>query len=167
MEAVVVPFLINVVELKGLILFLAVCFCTAAEVSYWYWFAGWLYLWLRETSETLQGAIQFGKEEVIPKAEQASIPATIHLWVKHHIIDRFNPDTHRKKRIFKALKGLGYISGCAALFGIGIAPGFWITGLILCRSIRWKVGFIFLIMGNIVKNYGLGSLIGEFWGLVI
>ncbi len=162
MEVVVVPFLSNIIGLEGLYLFISVCVCTAIEVSYWYWFTGWLYSWIKQLS-TVQEAIQLGRDEVIPKAEKSSIPTTIHLWVKHHIIDQFNQDEHKRKRIFKAIKGLGYIGGCLTLFVIGTAPIFWLTGLILCKSVKWKIGLFFLIGGNIMKNYGIGSLFSEFW----
>lgn len=162
MEVVIVPFLTNVVGLRGLYLFLSVCICTTIEISYWYWFTGWLYSWMKQIS-TVQEVIQLGRDEIIPKAEQSSIPATIHLWVKHHIIDQFNQDIHKRKRIFKIIKGLGYVGGCLALFAVGAAPFFWITGLILCKSVKWKIGFSCLIGGNIVKNYGLGSIFSELW----
>lgn len=166
MEVVVVPlFLIRFLGLSGINLIIGGALCTAFEVSYWYWFTGWLLNWLKE-GPTVQNAISFSKDKVAPRVKEAGLILMINGWVRIHIIDRFNPDNYTKKKLFQFIRGLSYLSGCLALFFIGTWPILWFTGLIVCRSTKWKIGLCSLVLGNIVKNLGFGTGISILWDTI-
>jgi len=144
MEISVMPFWTNIVGLSGLPLVAAAIVCTSIEISYWYWFVGWLKEW-KKRNLAAERVTEF------EKGEKNSNFVTVF----------FN--NLEKKKLFSFLKSLGYVGGCLVLFPVGIAPGFWFTGLYFCRTIEWRVGLCFLTAGNIIKNYFFGMAFSEIW----
>ena len=158
MEISVMPFWTNIVGLSGLPLVAAAIVCTSVEISYWYWFVGWLKEWKKRNPIA-------GRVTELKKGEKNSNFVIVFFrGVAKIIVRPFNSaNNHEKRKLFSFLKSLGYVGGCLVLFPVGIAPGFWFTGLYFCRTIEWRVGLCFLTAGNIIKNYFFGMAFSEIW----
>lgn len=162
MEFVVIPWiLMTLMELSGITLKVVAALWANAEMIYWWSFCGWVIERSKQAPTVKdafenaldigQDAIDFGKK-IAPQIKSTGLIERIQKWIKHHILDRFDPKTHENKKLFHFLKSVSYISGCLTLLALGVLPGVWVVGLITCRIANWKMGFAFIILGNIIKN---------------
>lgn len=156
MELVVIPIILKVaLGFEGTDLKIAATIWATSEIYFWYWFSGWLLFKLKESREGKE-AIKIGKK-VIPEVRGADFYYRAERWVKKNIIDRFNPDKYEKRIFYLLLKGCGYIFSLPMFFFLGLIPTMLIFGIIATRIKNWKLGFWFLITGNVVKNIGFAE----------
>lgn len=166
MEWVVIPwFFIKILGLSGEALKFIAGIWATAEMYYWWWFSGWVILWSTKT-DPVKKAINIGKEvidtgrKITPSLKNTKIFKMIEDWIQDHLVDKFKPENYKYRKLYKTILGLGYIASCVLLFCLGTIPLplFWIIGLVACRASNWRIGFLFLAMGNLFKNAYLFTL---------
>lgn len=154
-EWFVIPvIMIEFLQLSGIALVIGSVLWTTGESSYWFWFSGWLIEWIKKKPIIKDGR-SFGGE-VYDKAKEASIVDKVENWVRPRLIDNFREENYKHKTLFKFLKNVGFLTACGTLFGLGIAPFplAALTGIVFCRSVKWNIGFMFLLIGTWVKIIG-------------
>ena len=162
MEVVVIPIILKMIlGLGGAELKIAAIVWATGEIYFWYWFSGWLLFELKKYEETKK-AIKIGKE-AIPEVRGAYFYHRAEKWVKKNIIDRFNPNKYKKKAFYLLLKGCGYVFGLPLFFFLGLIPTMLVFGIIATRIKNWKIGFWFLITGNMAKNIGFAEGWDHIW----
>lgn len=162
MELVVIPIILKgILGFGGVELKIAAAIWATSEICFWYWFSGWLLLELKKSKEGKE-AIEIGKEAV-PEVKMSDFYYRAEEWVRKNIIDRFNPDKYEKKFLYLLLKGCGYVFGLPTFFFLGLIPLMMAIGIIAIRIKNWKLGFGFLIAGNMVKNIYFAEAWDNIW----
>ena len=147
MELVVIPLILKIWwGLDGWGLKIATCVWATLEMFYWYWFAGWLKEEFKfRKSEKLKNAVNEAQsigQDAIEELKDAGIFDRTEEWIKCHLVDPFDSESHTNKKIFIFLKGSGYVVGLPFLVFLGSMPVLWIAGLAFCRFFNLKTGNI-------------------------
>lgn len=151
MELVVIPIILKgMLGFEGAELKVTAAIWATGEICFWYWFSGWLLLELKKTKGAIE-AIEIGRE-AIPEVKMSNFYYRAEEWTRKNIIDRFNPDNYDKKFLYLLLRGCGYVFGLPTFFFLGLIPFMLAFGIIAIRIKNWKLGFGFLIAGNMLKN---------------
>ena len=162
MELVVIPIILKgMLGLDGWYLKTAAMFWATGEIYFWYWFSGWLAVKMKNHQE-VRDAIGIGKE-AIPEVKNSISYRRADQWIRKNIIDRFDPNKYQKGRINLFLKGCGYIFGLPLFFILGLIPCLWVFGITATRIKNWRLGFWFLILGNMLKNIGFAEGWDHIW----
>lgn len=148
-DFVVVPSLLRG-GFSGFRLFLLAGFLSTAELVFWYWFWGWLIKKVIRAKDVRE-SIDFGKQIGSELKKEGYIER-----VKMFFVQKFYWAINRKNRIAKMVKTGGAFS--MILIGAFPEPGTRIIGIVFCRTTRWKKGFYFLAIGNILHlSYIVGG----------
>lgn len=165
MEFIVIPLILKgLFDFKGWDLKITAAIWATAEICFWYLFSGWLVLEIQKTEEVRE-AIGIGKRAV-PEIKDSYFFWRAEKWTIENIINKFNPENYKGRAAYVLLKGSGYLFGLPLFFGFGLIPVLWIPGLAIARIIAWKfgwrLGFWFLVLGNMLKNIGFA----EGWDII-
>lgn len=159
MELVTIPIIFKLLfGFSGVILQRASAIFGTIEVCYWYYFVGWLAIEKFKRSQEIKEAIEMGKQEItkvredIAKARQSDEGKYYEELLRREILDKYDLERYRNKKIFVFLKNLGYFTGIFVMFGLSLLPLAWIPGLVVCRFSGWRLWFAALLVGNAVKN---------------
>lgn len=159
-ELIVIPLSKWLFGLEGSWLKFVACSLATAEIIYWFLFVGWVIKKIKEADVAKEG-VELAMD-AIDNLKNTFLGARIEYWVKTNIVDPFDPEKHKNKFLFALLKGYGIFVSIPLFFCMGIIPTLWIVGVVVSCSARLKVGFVFLILGNIAKNIGFA----EGWDLL-
>ena len=147
-DFLIIPWL-KTINLSPLNIFVLVSLLGSIELSYWYWFWGW-FIKIVEYSQLVRESIEFSKEIAVDLKKQGFIDRVINYYAK-----RFNGATNKTSRLMKWVHRGGYVS--AFVIGLIPEPGIRIAGVIFCKSIQWRTGFVALMAGNI---FHIGYIVG-------
>jgi len=147
-DFVVIPFLKN----KGLNiweLFFISSFLATLELGYWYWFWGWLIKTIK-TVGPIKDSIAFGKEIGRDLKRQGLLER-----IKEFFLKKYSWATDHNNRVLKWIRRGGHIS--LILAGVMPEPGTRTIGVIFCRTLKSKLGFVSLSFGNVLH---IGYMVG-------
>lgn len=159
MELVVIPWMLKGLGgLSGWSLKFAAALWASTEIIFWYWFADWVINEIKK-SKPIQEAIAIGKEGVPEVKDKESVIRRTDLvkkieeWVNRYVIEPFNPENYKTKKVSLFIISCGYLLGLSVLFVFGLVPVLWIPGLVFCRVINSKTGLVAIVFGNMIKNF--------------
>ncbi len=148
-DLVVVPLLLRG-GVSGPWLFFLASILSTIELTFWYWFWGWL-IRMVIRAKSIRESISFGKEIGGELKREGYIDR-----IKNFFVRKFYWAISRKNRIARIVRAGGALS--MVLIGAFPEPGTRIIGIIFCRTARWKNGFYFLALGNILHlSYIIGG----------
>lgn len=141
-DFVVIPFL-RAHGINGATLILIAIPLATAELSYLYWFWGWLGR-LLGSLQTIREDVQFSKEAVSADLAKNGF------WKKaiNYFAKKYKWVMNNDHRIIKWVKRGGHFS--LILVGLNPEPASRLIGVIFCRSLNWKKGFYSLAIGNVL-----------------
>lgn len=180
---VATPFILKgIFGLSGIRLGMAAGLWASTELSWWFYFSGWLYQHKIRQLSTVNEAISLGQEAkefdlrkfLLPKKGDPYFIVKIKEFITKHSIDSFDPDRYKDDHFFislvNALKVFGYLLACSLIFIMGLLPLWWIFALMVCRLLRWRLAYVVLFASNFIKNYSLAFVyeeIGFWWWIML
>ena len=180
---VATPFILRgIFGLNGKALGVAAGMWASTELSWWFYFSGWLYKNKIRKLAAIKEAIDLGQEAkefdfrkfLLPKRGDPYFIVKIKDFIRNHSIDNFDPDKYQEDHFFNnlinALKVFGYILTCSLVFIMGLLPLWWIFALMVCRLFRWRLAYAVLFIGNFLKNYWLALIydkVGFWWWITL
>lgn len=168
MELVVIPLILKgFLGLQGVILKLSAGLWSTGELSFWYWFSGWVLKKMKESSP-VQEAVAIGRsidKEEFAEVKNTTLAQRLDVWFYEHIIDKFDPQNNTHKKLSVFLRGLGYVVGLPAIFAVSVIPFVWIVPFTICRWTNWKVGMVAVFAANFLKNVVFAETWDYIWGL--
>lgn len=180
-ELVVTPRILRgIFGLSGHDLGMAAGFWSSAELLWWIWFSLWLFKEKIRKLASVNQAIEVSREIFDDFDWQEFLKPrpgdSFLLWrlknMAYRHIREFDLDQHQKDGAFMEIlgfaKGLGYVLACFLVAIFGLMPLFWILGLMICLSVKWRMAYAALFVSNFIKNYFFAALYEEigFWWLL-
>lgn len=163
-EFILIPVFVSM-GMSGLTLFVATGISASIEVTYWYWFAGWLG---RQAPfiPSVQATVREFRGEGFAGRVRGQIEAarvlliTMWDWFTERMQNQMaarNPASRflleNALRVMQASpKGMLY----PLMMGLGLCPLGWIPGILLCRQTRQRGAFATLLLFNAIKTYAVG-----------
>jgi hypothetical protein len=154
-ELVVIPFFLKgLLGLSGWSLKIITVAWATSEIFFWIWFLDWVVARIKET-EPVQEAIDLSKE-IAPQLKNSfadhPFAGRVEDLIKRHLIDKFNPEKYKRKKLFTIIRRCGYVLGLPFLFCLGLFPfGIWILGIVIAKISQWRLGLVAVVLGNAVK----------------
>lgn len=180
---VATPFIFKgILDLSGGALGAAAGTWATAELSWWFYFSGWLYNNKIRKLASIKEAINLGQEAkefdfrkfLLPKIGDPYFIVKIKNFIRNHSIDNFDYDKYQNDHFFNnlvnTLKVFGYILTCGLVFIMGLLPLWWIFALMVCRLLKWRLASAALFTGNFLKNYYLALIyerVGFWWWITL
>ncbi len=151
--------------MTGASLFIATAVAASVEVSYWYWFAGWLGRQAPFIPAVRNTVTEFQGEGFVARVRtqiDAGIGLFNAMWdwftqrmhqqmAAHNPVSRFLLD-NALRIIQVSPRGMMY----PLMMGLGLCPLGWIPGILLCRQTRQRGAFVTLLVFNAIKTYAVG-----------
>lgn len=167
-ELVVIPLILKwLLGLQGMALKLSAGLWSTGELSFWYWFSGWVLKKMRE-SDLVKEAVSIGrsvnKEELV-EVKNTTLVQRLDDWLYDHIIGNFDPKKHSRRKLFRFLKGLGYAVGPPVTFAVSLLPVVWIVPFTICRWTNWKSGMVAVFAANFLRNVEFAEIWDRLWTL--
>lgn len=163
-ELVLIPTFIAF-GIRGGALFACTAVTASIEVSYWYWFAGWLGRQAPFIPVVRSTVSEFrGRGLLAQVSEQllwgAALAMQVWTWFVGHI--RSHMEASRPIPRWLLARALGIIRTSPTwmmfpmMIGLGLCPLGWVPGILICRQHRVRGAFPLLLILNAIKTFGVG-----------
>ncbi len=163
-ELILIPLLVGV-GVTGLTLFAITSVASAAEVTYWYWFAGWIG---RQASfiPVVQSTVSDFTGQGLTGLVRAQF-ARVHMlmleiwnWFVGHVQSQMQASSPIPRWLLACALDIIRTSPIWMMYplmiGLGLCPLGWIPGILICRKHRVRGAFTTLLVLNAIKTYGIG-----------
>lgn len=163
-ELILIPALVAF-GVCGAWLFICTALAASAEVSYWYWFAGWLGRQapnigvVRSTVRDFKGQGLLG--QVRTQIEWGAVLASqVWSWFVGHVRAQMDASSPIPRWLLARALGVIRTSPIWMMYpmmiGLGLCPLGWIPGILICRKHHVRGAFSVLLVFNAIKTYGVG-----------
>ncbi len=163
-ELVLIPTLVAA-GVCGFTLFAYTAAAASIEVSYWYWFAGWLQRQAPFISVVQSTVRDFHNRGLLGQVRDqiewgAVLASQVWGWFVGHV--RAQMEVSNLISRWLLARALGIIRTSPSwmmypiMIGLGLCPLGWIPGIFICRKHHVRGAFATLLVFNAIKTYGIG-----------
>lgn len=163
-ELVVIPSLVAV-GVQGTRLFVYTAIAASAEVSYWYWFVGWLGRqapFIPVVQSTVrefrgQGLFRQVREQI---QWGTTLSSQVWAWFVGRVRSHMEASSPFPRwllaRVLSIIRTSPSWMMYPMMIGLGLCPLGWVPGILICRKHHVRGAFIVLLVFNAIKTYGVG-----------